>query len=226
MDAGATEFANVPAFQAIFHELFHGPQTGWRHRPAGKSGTPAPRAASARLAFASGGLLADVLPAMNINLRLLLGTALVALVASGCGQKDSSATAPGTAQTGPRTIEITAGDNMKYSLNAIEAKPGEELTVVLTNMGSQPKEVMGHNWILLQAGTDVEAFDKAGALAKATDYFPTALAGQVLAHIELLGPRKSGEVTFKAPMTPGEYPFLCSFPAHFQVGMKGVLTVK
>lgn len=163
---------------------------------------------------------------MNICLRLLLATTVVALVTSGCGQKDSAATAPAATQSGPRTIEITAGDNMKYSLAAIEAKPGEELTVILTNIGSQPKEVMGHNWILLQAGTDLEAFDKAAALAKATDYLPTALAGQVLAHIELLGPRKSGQVTFKAPMTPGEYPFLCSFPAHFQVGMKGVLIVK
>jgi len=162
---------------------------------------------------------------MNINLRLFFATTLVALVTSGCGQKDAS-TAPVAAQSGPRTIEITAGDNMKYSLTSIEARPGEEITVILTNIGSQPKEVMGHNWILLQAGTDLEAFDKAAALAKDTEYFPTALAGQVLAHIELLGPRKSGQVTFKAPATPGEYPFLCSFPAHFQVGMKGVLTVK
>ena len=49
---------------------------------------------------------------------------------------------------------------------------------------------------------------------------------QVLAKIDLLGPRKSGEVVFKAPTTPGEYVYLCSFPAHFQVGMKGVLIVK
>ena len=162
-----------------------------------------------------------------MNLRLLLASALIALVTSGCGQKDTSSTATAAAApAGPRTVEITAGDNMKYSLTAIEAKPGEQITVILTNIGTQPKEVMGHNWILLKAGSDSEAFDKAAAQAKATDYFPTALADQVLAHIELLGPRKSGEVTFNAPTTPGEYPFLCSYPAHFQVGMKGVLTVK
>jgi azurin len=163
---------------------------------------------------------------MIINLRLLLATSLVALVTSGCGQKDTSAPAPAAAQSGPRTVEITAGDNMKYSLTSIEAKPGEEITVILTNIGSQPKEVMGHNWILLKTGSDAGAFSTAAAAAKATDYFPTALADQVLARIELLGPRKSGQVTFKAPAAPGEYPFLCSFPAHFQVGMKGVLVVK
>lgn len=163
---------------------------------------------------------------MTNNLRLLFATVLIAFVTSGCGQKDSTSIAAAPAPSGPRTVEITASDNMKYSLNLIEAKPGEQLTVVLTNIGAQPKEVMGHNWILLKAGTDAEAFDKAAALAKATDYFPTALADQVLARIELLGPRKSGEVTFNAPTVPGEYPFLCSFPAHFQVGMKGVLVVK
>jgi azurin len=156
--------------------------------------------------------------------RALLVTALVALVASGCGQKDASTAA--AAPAGAREIEITAGDTMKYSLTAIEAKPGEDLKVVLTNIGTQPKEVMGHNWILLKAGTDVAAFDAAALGAKDTGYIPAALSDEIIAHIDLLGPRKSGEVEFKAPMTPGDYSFLCSFPAHYQAGMRGVLTVK
>ncbi len=161
-----------------------------------------------------------------MKLRLLFASTLIALLTAGCGQNDTSSTAPAAAPSAPRTVEITAGDAMKYSIASFEAKPGEEITVILTNTGSQPKEVMGHNWILLRAGTDAGAFSTAAVAAKATDYFPTALADQVIAHIELLGPRKSGQVTFKAPVTPGEYPFLCSFPAHFQVGMKGVLIVK
>ena len=55
---------------------------------------------------------------------------------------------------------------------------------------------------------------------------PAALSDQIIAKIDLLGPRKSGEVEFKAPTVPGDYVFLCTFPAHFQAGMKGVLTVK
>ena len=157
--------------------------------------------------------------------RLLLVTALAALVSSGCGQKDTS-TQASAAAAGPRVIEITAGDAMKYDVTAIEAKPGEDLKVILTNNGTQPKEVMGHNWVLLKAGTDVAAFDAAAVGAKDTGYIPAALADQIIAHIDLLGPRKSGEVDFKAPATPGEYPFLCTFPAHSQPGMKGFLTVK
>jgi len=157
--------------------------------------------------------------------RLLLITALAALVTSGCGQKDTS-TQASAAPAGPRVIEITAGDTMKYDVTAIEAKPGEDLKVILTNTGTQPKEVMGHNWVLLKAGTDVAAFDAAALTSKDTGYIPAALKDEIIAHIDLLGPRKSGEVDFKAPAAPGEYPFLCTFPAHYQTGMKGTLTVK
>ncbi len=161
-----------------------------------------------------------------MKIRIFLMSALVALATSGCGQKDASTAAAAPAPAGPRTIEITAGDTMKYSLTAIEATPGEDLKVVLTNNGSQPKEVMGHNFVLLKAGTDVAAFDAAALMSKDTDYIPAALSSQIIAKIDLLGPRKSGEVAFKAPTAPGEYPFLCTFPAHYQTGMRGTLTVK
>lgn len=157
--------------------------------------------------------------------RLLLVTALAALVTAGCGQKDTSASAA-AASAGPREIDLTAGDTMRYNITAIEAKPGEDLRVILTNNGSQPLEVMGHNWVLLKPGTDVAAFDAAALTSKDTGYIPASLSDEIVAKIDLQGPRKSGEVDFKAPTTPGDYPFLCTFPAHYQTGMKGVLTVK
>lgn len=156
--------------------------------------------------------------------HFFIAAVLAALAVSGCGQKDSSTTA--SAPAGPREIDITAGDTMKFNITAIDAKPGEDLKVVLTNVGTQPKEVMGHNWVLLKAGTDVDAFALAAISAKDSGYLPSALADEMIAHIDILGPRKSGEADFKAPTIPGDYPFLCTFPAHYQSGMKGVLTVK
>jgi len=154
--------------------------------------------------------------------------ASAALLLTGCGQNNSSgadAAAPGTPAS-PRIVEITANDTMKYNVTTIEAKAGEELTVVLTNEGTVAKEIMGHDWILLKAGSDVAAFDAAASQAKATDYVPAALKGEIIAQIGLLGPRKSDQVEFTVPSTPGEYPYLCTFPAHFQAGMHGVLVVK
>lgn len=178
---------------------------------------------------------------MNIRAFLFPTIALVAL--SGCGQKGPSTSAEpssktsastetaaatsggSTAATGARTIEITANDQMKYSVTSIEAKPGEELHVVLTNAGSLPKEAMAHNWVLLKPGSDVMAFSAAAAGARDKDYIPDNLKDQIVAKIDLLGPHKTGEVTFKAPDQPGEYPYLCSFPGHAAL-MKGTLTVK
>ncbi|HWA84694.1 MAG TPA: azurin [Opitutus sp.] len=156
---------------------------------------------------------------------------MAALVAFACGKKQDNSTgaaAPSAtaASAGPRTVEITANDQMKFSVTHIDAKAGEQLTVVLTNTGTQPVEVMGHNWTLLKKGSDVAAFDLAASKEKQSDYFPESLAGEVIAHTKLLGPRKSDQVTFTVPSEPGDYPFLCTFPAHYQVGMKGELTVK
>lgn len=124
----------------------------------------------------------------------------------------------------PRVIEITANDQMKYSVATIEAKAGEELKVVLKNDGTLPKEAMGHNWVLLKAGVDMTAFATAAMTAKDTDFIPPAKKGDVLASIPVLGPKKSGDVTFKAPAA-GEYVFICSFPGHYML-MKGTLKVK
>ncbi len=137
--------------------------------------------------------------------------------------------AAASAVAAPRLVEIAASDKtnaMKFDVTSITAKPGEELQVVLTNNGTMPKESMGHNWVLLKKGTDVAAFAAAAIAAKDTNYIPPALKDQVIARIDVLGPRKSAEVVFKAPAEPGEYVFICSFPAHFQIGMKGVLVVK
>ncbi len=163
-----------------------------------------------------------------MKIRSLIISAFVALVLSGCGQKDAAPAAASAAlptAAGPRVVEITANDTMKFSVTTIEAKAGEQLKVILTNTGTQPKEVMGHNWVLLKAGSDGAAFSTAAVAAKDTGYIPATLKDQIIANIDLLGPRKSGEVVFTVP-GPGEYPFLCSFPAHYAVGMKGMLIVK
>jgi|HubBroStandDraft_2_1064218.scaffolds.fasta_scaffold296736_2 azurin len=148
----------------------------------------------------------------------------VALILTGCSKSEPVAVA--AAPSGPRTIAFTAGDNMRYNLTQIEAAPGETLHVTLTNTGTLPKEAMGHDWILLQAGADPDAYSRAAVTAKDAGYQPPALAFEVLASIAVLGPAQTGEVTFNAPTQPGAYPFLCSFPAHYQTGMHGVLVVK
>jgi azurin len=162
------------------------------------------------------------------TLALVLLAGVFTLV--GCGKNDSNAAGSGASTSSNAsavaTLEFTGNDSMKFNLTRAEVRAGQEVKVILTNIGSMPKAAMGHNWVLLQKGTDVVAFDKAAIQAAATDYIPASFKDQVIAHTKLLGPKQSDEITFTAPTEPGEYVFLCSFPAHYQAGMKGVLVVK
>ena len=165
---------------------------------------------------------------------LALLTLTVAVFSAGCSTPAatdagsapvSSGAAPsGAAVHDGRSIEITADDTMKFNVTEITAKRGEKLSVTLVNLGTTPKFSMGHNWVLLALDTDLQQFAVAAAEAVTTEYVP-ANKDRIVAATKLLGPKERATVTFAAPGTPGRYPFLCSFPGHYQVGMRGVLIV-
>lgn len=157
---------------------------------------------------------------------------------SACGPTEKSAEPASSAPAAPaatsnaakpttgRAVALTANDTMKFNLTEIHAKPGEALSVTLTNEGTVPKFSMGHDWVLLAAGTDLTAFTTDAAQAVTTEYIPASFKDRVLASTKLLGPKESDTVLFYAPQQPGHYPFLCAFPGHMQVGMKGELIVE
>jgi len=125
-----------------------------------------------------------------------------------------------------RTVEITATDTMKFDKTEIAAKAGETIKIVLKNTGTMPKVVAGHNFVLLKLGTDQVEFTKASFNARDTEFIPPSMKTAVIAHTALAGPGESVEVTVKVPAKAGAYPYLCSFPGHFALGMKGTLNVK
>ena len=169
-----------------------------------------------------------------MNKSLLVSLIAGGLMLAGCGKKDEAAapaTASATSAAAPAAaaqavVELTANDSMKFNLTRFEVNAGQEVKLTLTNLGTMPKVAMGHNVVILKKDADAKAFVDAAVAAQATDYVPAAKADQVIAHTKLLGPKQSDEITFKAPMEPGEYTFLCSFPAHYLTGMKGVMVVK
>jgi azurin len=124
-----------------------------------------------------------------------------------------------------REIAITANDAMQFNVKEIAVKPGEVLTVKLSHVGKLPKTVMGHNWVLLKplGADELTAFTMA-AMSAAPDYIPEDQSA-ILAHTKVVGGGESATVTFTAPATPGEYPFICSYPGHYAM-MKGTLIVK
>jgi azurin len=89
-----------------------------------------------------------------------------------------------------------------------------------------PKVAMAHNFVLLKAGVNAQDVANAAMTARETDFIPESMKDKVIAHTGLAGGGESTEVTFKAPAKPGTYAYLCTFPGHFAVGMKGELVVK
>jgi len=70
-----------------------------------------------------------------------------------------------------KVIELEIGDNMRFTPSVIDAQPGEHLRVVLEPVGKI--KALGHNFIVLKAGTEPKAFvDKAADATEKTGAIP------------------------------------------------------
>ena len=138
----------------------------------------------------------------------------------------ASPTVARTAADPPRTIDIIATDDMKYSVTTITASRGEQIRIRLGAKGKIPKVAMAHNVVVLKLGTDILKLLKDGAPSRETDFIPPTMMSAVIAKTTFAGPGESVQITFTVPSKPGRYPYICTFAGHFQAGMKGTLVVK
>lgn len=122
------------------------------------------------------------------------------------------------------TITINANDAMQFDIHEIKVKEGQTVKLTLHHTGKAPKEAMGHNWILLASGVNMDNFAKEAIPAKDNDYIPKSMEKDIIAHTKLIGGGESTEIEFKAP-AKGTYDYLCSFPGHSGL-MKGKFIVE
>ncbi len=153
----------------------------------------------------------------------LVSVVLLSMPASPVAPAEQAEKKPASAV---RTVELTGGDDMKYSVTSIPAKPGETLLIRLVSKGTLPKIAMAHNVVVLKLGAKQIDFANAAAMAASTGYIPQDMKDQVLAASALAGPGETVEVTVKIPAVAGSYPFLCTFPGHFAAGMRGTNVAK
>ena len=118
---------------------------------------------------------------------------------------------------------ITANDQMRYNIKEFSVTTGKTVKITLTHIGKMDKSAMGHNFVLLKQGTDVDKFAAAASEAKDTDFVP-ADSKDVIAQTKLLGGGESDKITFEPPPA-GVYDYLCTFPGHYGL-MRGKLIVK
>jgi putative membrane-bound dehydrogenase-like protein len=113
-------------------------------------------------------------------------------------------------------------NQMKYDRTELTVASGQLVELVFTN-----PDVMQHNFVLGAAGSLTQIGQAADRLAAS----PTGLAqqyvpdsAQVIFATKLLEPGQTMTFQFRAPAAPGQYPYVCTFPSHWQV-MNGILNV-
>lgn len=171
----------------------------------------------------------------NLNRVLLLLTA-VAMIS--CGEKkeeeekftigdqnrtEGTTRSASSSDANVAEVSLTGNDQMKFNKNEIRVKAGQTVQLTLTHVGSMEKNVMGHNFVLLTPGTDINAFGQEAVKAADNDYIPGE-SDQVIAYTKMLGGGESTTIEFEAP-EPGTYDFICSFPGHYAV-MRGKFIVE
>jgi putative membrane-bound dehydrogenase-like protein len=104
---------------------------------------------------------------------------------------------------------------MKYNVKEFSVKAGQTIKIIFEN-----PDHMQHNLLVIKPGT----LNKVGALADQMALLSNAAelayvpnSPDVLHATPLLNPEEKYELTFKVPDTPGNYPFVCTFPGHWRI---------
>ena len=142
------------------------------------------------------------------------------LVLSACGKV---AQGEGTRTDPQQALTIAAqGSQLAFDTATLQVQGGNEIKLTLKNNSNNFK----HNWVLVNGNTEIaDAVYKAAlAAGEQSDFLPDTM-NAVLTHTALVAAGQQETIAFTAPVVPGSYTFLCTFPGHYLAGMKGTLMV-
>ena len=116
----------------------------------------------------------------------------------------------------------TVREEMRYDKKEFTVTAGKTIEIVLEN-----PDAMQHNLVIGKPKTMEIIGAAADKLITAKDgaeknYVPSI--SQVIAATPLVNPDQTYRLKFTAPNTPGDYPFVCTFPGHWRI-MNGVMKV-
>src|SRR4029079_9334451 len=108
------------------------------------------------------------------------------------------------------SISLKAIVGLQYDIARFKVKPGSRVKLTLTNVSD-----MSHNLLITKPGMRLDVVNAALKLVEKgpqMDYTPNIEA--VLWSIPVVSPGQTKSVTFTAPMQPGVYPYVCTYPGH------------
>jgi putative heme-binding domain-containing protein len=122
-----------------------------------------------------------------------------------------------------REVKISAATGLRFNIKKFNVKAGERISLTLENPDAMP-----HNIAITKPGKLAAVGTGSNAMANHPDggvkqYIPPG--GDVLVYTDVIEPGKNFTIHFNAPKEPGEYPYLCTFPGHWQI-MNGVMVVE
>ncbi len=123
-----------------------------------------------------------------------------------------------------QVIQIKAiREALQFSLKEFTVSAGKPVIIVFEN-----PDAMQHNMVIGKPKSLEVIGNAADKLITAKDgaernYVPSV--SQVLFSSPLVNPDQTYRLRFTAPATPGDYPFVCTFPGHWRI-MNGVMKVK
>ena len=121
-----------------------------------------------------------------------------------------------------RELVVEVAGGLQFKQKELQAAAGEPLALKLLN-----PDVMPHNLVLVAPGKEEEVGMAAFKMLndpKAAEKHYVPKLDSVLAFTFVVPPGGTHVTHFRAPSKPGRYPYLCTFPGHWQA-MQGVLVV-
>jgi azurin len=127
-------------------------------------------------------------------------------------------------ELGVRVVVIrTLREQMQYDTRYFAVQAGKSVQIVLQNDDAMP-----HNLVITSPSAMEEVAVAAGTMPPPTDlnvktaYVPDS--PKVLQSLSMVQPGEFESLNFTAPIKPGEYDYVCTFPGHW-VRMYGVMAV-
>ncbi|SVE13441.1 uncharacterized protein METZ01_LOCUS466295, partial [marine metagenome] len=134
---------------------------------------------------------------------------------------------PGFEKIDQEIVISTMEAQMKYDVRSFSVKPNAKVKLVFKNPDTLP-----HNLIICTPGKKkggdrgqevIDAVLKLGDKGVEQNWEPKGHP-RILVTSGMVQPKKETTMYFKAPKQEGDYPYICTFPGHFQLmnGMMGV----
>ncbi len=126
-------------------------------------------------------------------------------------------------ELGVNVVRIrTIPHKMIYNRSRIYVEAGKPVELVLEN-----SDIMPHNLLITRPGAMQRVGEAAERMATQPDAFAKNFIpdlSEVMLGTRLLQPSETQRLQFTAPSTPGEYPYVCTFPGHWR-RMNGIMYV-